>query len=180
MPEHRTCTVDTCELPRHNKTHGWCQKHYTRAYRHGDPHTTAPRPRARNLVGERFGTLTVAAAAPTGWRCTCDCGATAHRRTGDLNRTGDNSTCGNKTAHRRDDIGYGAVHARLATERGPARQHSCTDCGGQARQWSYDHLDGHHELEDGMPYSLNLDHYQPRCVPCHKTYDLAHLTTPAA
>lgn len=70
---------------------------------------------------------------------------------------------------------YSAVHERLRLWRGPARRHACVDCGSTAKQWSYDRtdLDEKRDAKMGAPYSLDLSHYVPRCVPCHKTFDLA-------
>lgn len=70
---------------------------------------------------------------------------------------------------------YSAVHQRLKRERGSARKHACFDCGAKARQWSYDHADPDERRGGEGAYSLTLDRYQPRCVPCHKTYDLAYI-----
>lgn len=63
------------------------------------------------------------------------------------------------------------VHHRLTRDRGPARDHACSDCGGRAAEWSYqggapDELPG-----SGGPESRDLDVYAPRCVPCHRLYD---------
>jgi hypothetical protein len=75
-----------------------------------------------------------------------------------------------------DGATYLAMHQRLRKHRGPARTRACFACGAPARQWSYDHCDPDERVsDDGLPYSVNLDRYQPRCVPCHKAYDLAHI-----
>jgi len=66
-----------------------------------------------------------------------------------------------------------AVHQRIRKERGHARNYSCVDCGGQAAHWSYDHSakdERYDELKG--PYTVNQDHYDPRCVSCHKKFDL--------
>ncbi|WP_292988369.1 hypothetical protein [Mycobacterium sp.] len=67
---------------------------------------------------------------------------------------------------------YAATHARLTHRRGRARRQRCIDCGAPARHWSYDHQDPN-ELTSpaGLEYSLDLDHYEPRCQPCHQTFD---------
>lgn len=71
---------------------------------------------------------------------------------------------------------YTAVHQRLARVRGRASTHRCVDCSKAASQWSYGHArgPGHRECEAG-PYSVDLADYDPRCVSCHKKFDLAHL-----
>lgn len=37
MKIKRICSIDDCEKPLHNVTHGWCEMHYRRWYAHGDP-----------------------------------------------------------------------------------------------------------------------------------------------
>lgn len=32
-----TCIIQDCERSIHNKTHGWCERHYRQWYTHGDP-----------------------------------------------------------------------------------------------------------------------------------------------
>lgn len=75
-----------------------------------------------------------------------------------------------------DQASYSAVHLRLRKWRGRASAHQCIDCGKRAGQWSYGHArgPGHRECEVG-PYSVDLADYDPRCVTCHKKFDLAHL-----
>ena len=73
-----------------------------------------------------------------------------------------------------DQATYKAVHQRVAADRGPASDYSCIDCGGQAAQWSYDRNDAEERQSDqGHPYSLDPDHYVPRCISCHKKFDLS-------
>lgn len=71
---------------------------------------------------------------------------------------------------------YSAIHQRLTRARGRARTHTCVDCSDPAAQWSYSRTNGpgHRESEVG-PYSVDLNDYDPRCVSCHKKFDLAHL-----
>ncbi|MBF4625532.1 hypothetical protein [Clavibacter sp. VKM Ac-2872] len=154
-----------------------CASHYMRKWRYGDPLHTPPRP-YRDLTGLRFGDLIVTSRVDSdSWSAACTCGATTTARTGDLNR-GAALTCGDRRAHRRTATTYHAVHDRLTVDRGRAAEHDCADCGGPAAQWSYDHADPDElAAEDikGRPlYSLDPDHYQPRCVPCHKVLDLHH------
>lgn len=74
-----------------------------------------------------------------------------------------------------DDVGYRAVHVRLRTERGPAAAHPCVDCYGRAAHWSYDHADPDEKQSSHGHYSTDPEHYQPRCVSCHKRFDLDFL-----
>lgn len=67
---------------------------------------------------------------------------------------------------------YTAVHLRLKRERGRAREHTCIECGEPAATWAYDHRDDDYIADDrGRPYSLDLTHYEPLCVPCHNQRD---------
>jgi hypothetical protein len=98
-------------------------------------------------------------------------------KAGNLNQSGDANRCGDKTAHRAGDSGYGAAHWRCRNDRGPAKYHQCVDCGDPACHWSYNYTDPD-ELMDTpgtqtpIPYSLSPAHYSPRCAPCHKRFDL--------
>ena len=74
-----------------------------------------------------------------------------------------------------DDATYTGVHQRLKGAKGRAADHRCTDCGNAAKHWSYDHADPSERVCELGAYSTDLDHYVPRCVPCHKTFDLALL-----
>jgi hypothetical protein len=75
-----------------------------------------------------------------------------------------------------DVPGFHAIHKRLLRSRGPASEFDCVDCGGSAREWSYDGLDPDELIGTAGPgapvaYSLDLEHYEPRCVSCHRRFD---------
>lgn len=74
------------------------------------------------------------------------------------------------------DVGYTAAHDRVRRARGAASSHKCVDCGNPANHWSYDHEceDEQVRFERGyyVAFSPSVDHYHPRCVPCHKRFDL--------
>lgn len=74
---------------------------------------------------------------------------------------------------------YVALHQRVRNARGSASKQRCIGCGKQAAQWSYDHRDEHERVDEHGPYSLDLGHYVPRCVSCHKRFDLGYLRTSA-
>lgn len=166
-----TCTLSGCGKP--IKRAGFCYGHYMKNWRYGTPEPEFESRRTR-LEGRVFGRLTVVRPAGRQWLCVCDCGVETTVRTGDLNR-GTVASCG---AHgRRDDAGYGAAHDRVRADRGRAEDYQCTDCGGAARHWSYNHSDPDERHSDkprhyGAAYSLDPAHYSPRCVPCHKRFDL--------
>ncbi len=73
-----------------------------------------------------------------------------------------------------DEVGYGSAHERVRRAKGSASHWICTDCGTMANQWSYDHADPAESLDRrGIPYSGDPNHYEPRCTPCHKRFDLS-------
>ena len=142
-----------------------------------------------DLVGMRFGSLTVIAEAPSrksptgdrliAWTCVCDCGVQRDFLRGHL-RSGGSRSCGcrgrRKGVFKKDVVGYHALHARVRTAKGRASEHPCVDCGYRAREWSYiggdpDELE---QLVRGqmMAYSLDLDRYEPRCLSCHRAFDV--------
>lgn len=170
-----TCSLSGCAKP--VKRAGYCYGHYMKNWRYGTP-TPEFSPAWQDIRGQRFGTLVVMEREGSGWACVCDCGRERTASAGELNRTGDAATCGDRPTHRRlDDAGYTAAHQRVRQDRGPIRDQACVACGSPARHWSYDHTDPDPRLAYGLSanpvaYSLDPQHYSPRCVPCHKRFDL--------
>jgi hypothetical protein len=75
---------------------------------------------------------------------------------------------------RGDACGYQAAHLRVASLYGKASSHQCTDCHGQAAEWSYRHDDPDECVDGtGRSYSPDPSHYEPRCVSCHRRFDAA-------
>jgi hypothetical protein len=83
-------------------------------------------------------------------------------------------------ALRREVVQNRAAHQRVVDERGPARDHTCVDCGEQAEQWSFNHRDTPPERvrqdpRNGNrgpgPYSLDTADYDARCISCHVKFD---------
>lgn len=75
-----------------------------------------------------------------------------------------------------DSATSGAIHQRVYKSKGKASEHNCVDCGKRARHWSYDRTDPNQKIDPKRgPYSLNMDCYHPRCVRCHKNFDMAHV-----
>lgn len=167
---YELCTADDCPNPPRSRTARYCEMHYYRLRRNGKLEVDHPQRESR---GE----------------CTVDgCG---------LDDCGPHGLCpkhrarqvrhGDPLAYRPNPLPSGpdnkswtgeqatnkAVHQRLRKLRGSARHYACVDCGGPAAHWSYDHKasDERYCPEHG-PYTTNLDHYEPRCVSCHKRYDL--------
>lgn len=177
----KQCESDGCTNRARTRSAALCPKHYHRAYRTGSLELLAPPPRWVDLRGQRFGTLTVMERVGSSWRCLCDCGRERILLAGDLNRTREGISCTQRGCKkpptpRLPNAEYRAAHTRIMRDKGKASQHSCVDCGTTAQQWSYDHQDTN-ELNSsskgslGMPYSLDPNHYQPRCTKCHKAFD---------
>lgn len=98
----------------------------------------------------------MALGGPRGARCA------THQRAWDTNR-----------ALGKRGQGYYTTHLRLMREKGPARFHRCIECGNQAQQWAYDYKDPNEQrmTSESSPYSSDLTHYQPMCIPCHRRLD---------
>lgn len=175
------CPVEGCIKDAYRK--GYCYAHYMKDWRYGTP-TPDHGPKWQDIKGQRFGSLVVTRRDGQRWVCRCDCGVETKTKAGDLNR-GTKISCGNsKLHHRKADAGYVAAHQRVRQDRGPIADHTCIECGQVARHWSYDHTDMLELLEYGLSanpvaYSLDPNHYSPRCVPCHKAFDLGRITSMA-
>lgn len=177
-----TCSLPNCDKP--VKRGGYCYGHYMKNWRYGTP-TPEFSPNWQDIRGQRFGTLVVLVREGLKWRCVCDCGRERLVPAGDLNRAGEAATCGDRTTHRRlDNAGYTAAHQRCRQDRGRVQEHDCIDCGRAAQHWSYNHDDPDELMAEGLSsrpvaYSLNPVHYSPRCVSCHKRFDLGRVDSVA-
>jgi hypothetical protein len=78
---------------------------------------------------------------------------------------------------RKAEVGYHAVHKRLMRDIGHPTTLPCVDCGGTGEEWSYvgDCPDEQRQTLRGvqMAYCTHQQHYDVRCVTCHKRYDSA-------
>lgn len=181
-PTYLECTADGCRKKPRSTHAELCSMHYHRVYRNGSLERLTLTPRWEDIRGQRFGKLIVVERDANAWLCACDCGRTTRVAAGSLNRgTLSCGTRGCKPAPtpRQSEAGYGAAHSRVRRDKGSASQHACVDCNGTAYQWSYDHDDPDERTSTernstGMPYSLRSEHYEPRCVRCHKAFDRAH------
>lgn len=110
------------------------------------------------------------------WRALCDCGrATTVKRYQLGGKYISCGECGFKFGKPRGDvITYKAWHKRIKADKGRARDLPCHDCGGSARQWSYQNDCPDEQIEEGVAFCTHLEHYVPRCHPCHKTFDHQH------
>ena len=175
--ERPGCSVDGCERTSRVTTDGgpMCDAHYKRILRTGKAG-----PAEIKRVREERGICSVDGCGnpDDGQNELCKLHGTRMRRTGDpLKYTPHaerNFPRGEAhAAWTGDQASYSAVHVRLRRVRGKASTHSCADCGGRAAQWSYGRNSETERQSDYGPYSTNLDDYEPRCVPCHKRFDLA-------
>lgn len=88
-----------------------------------------------------------------------------------------------RSGPRKAEVGYKTMHQRVKAARGPAREHACSECGGQAIEWAYDHADPDqieelvtwgHGKQHLAHFSLDPEHYRPMCRSCHRAFDAAH------
>lgn len=165
------CTAEGCTTKVRSAQADYCEMHYGRIRRNGHLDRVAPEYR------ESRGICTIAGcdSADRGPHGLCDVHYARLQRNGHpLALRGMSRGAGSDSpSWRGADIKYNAAHTRVRAERGPARHHRCIDCGNQAAHWSYDHTDPEEcRAEVGLSYSTKPEHYDPRCVPCHKTFDL--------
>lgn len=172
----RTCSVNGCPRPLRSSGAEWCNTHYFRMRRTGSVGSAEiwdRTPKPCSIEGcER-----TSADGGLGW-----CGVhyqrnKAHgdptlvlpRRTGEAHPhwTGANAS-------------YSTMHDRVRRAKGRAADHTCAlNCGRQAKHWAYSHTDLTERHSPEGPYSLDVDHYTPLCVPCHKRFDLDHIAATA-
>lgn len=170
------CAIDGCG--RFVRCRGWCGRHYDRWRSHGDPMKGSPvqgttKPGV-DLSGSRYGRLTVIEyASSSQWLCRCTCGVVVPVSAWRL-LAGITQSCGCIKRERSADASYVTVHRWVSADRGRARGHACVECGGRADTWSYDHKDPDERRDDrGRPFSLDVQHYDPRCYSCHAKFDNA-------
>lgn len=164
-----TCSIPDCGRPA--ETMGWCQAHYVRYRKTGDVQAERPieerRPRADG--GGPCAILDCTKpATKRGW---CQAHYQRWRIHGDPLHSGPlrpKSPSG-------DVPRYASVHHNLRLVRGRASEHACVDCGSPAAQWSYREGEASQCIVevDGWVrrYSVDPDDYDPRCAPCHRTFD---------
>lgn len=172
-PRFEQCTIDGCHNRSRSTANPHCEKHYYRLRRNGtldDPEVITGTciangcEKAATSGGKLFG---------LGAMGYCRKHFLRLRNRGDVNFefkgershfwTGDAATAS-------------AVHQRVRAARGSASSWCCTDCARPAEHWSYDHTDQEERFDaEKGPYSLDIDRYFPRCVRCHKRFDMDYL-----
>lgn len=175
--ERPPCSISGCVRPA--KSRGWCETHYFRWYRTGNAGDAEILVKGLNSTG--LCTHDDCSKPVKGMMLYCSMHLARNYRHGDMDTV--------KTPERKwgeenpnwvgEDVGYGGAHCRIYRARGNATEYPCVDCFDQAAQWSYRHGSERENTEwmDGklVPYSPDPMDYDPRCVPCHKAFDLAHL-----
>lgn len=168
------CTVPGCTRPVRSTYADLCNMHYSRRYRHGSVNALLRKKRPHRGICKFPGCTKV----DDGLSGYCKLHMTRIRRHGapDIVLSPTVYRGPEHSSWTGDSCSYTAVHQRLRHVRGSASKYQCVDCGRQAKQWSYNH-DATNELvsESGLPYSSDLAHYSPRCVACHKKFDLRYL-----
>lgn len=168
----RQCSVDNCDKP--VKTRQLCNAHYSAFLKFGDP-TVSHKRRATLCSVEDCG-------RPHEALGFCVMHYARYKSNGDplVRRTSGPRPKGaaNPKYLVGTDVNYWVAHRRVKAARGTASQFACVDCGNAAREWSYDKTDPEQLYgppKPGSPYiapySLDVQRYHPRCVPCHRWQD---------
>lgn len=174
-----TCRVEGCSKPSRSKKAEMCETHYYRLRRTGstaDPITLAARPCSVEGCDRSARRRTPDSPDELGALCQMHYKRLQRRGNVDFEFVGANSP------HWTGSGATGsAMHQRVRKARGPASSWGCVDCARPAKHWSYDHLDPMEHLDPVRgPYSVDVDHYFPRCVSCHKKFDMDFLRSKGA
>lgn len=166
----RPCTVEGCSDPRRSSGALYCEMHYGRV-RRGKPLEGPKQVRKYTKCS-----VDGCGKKPSGKYCSMHAAR--------IRRHGDPDTCipqrdrnfpRGEANHnwKGEDISYHTAHDRLRRWRGPASE--CVRCSSSGPyQWAYDRENAKKRLvEDGMPYSPDVNDYMPLCVSCHKFFDLS-------
>lgn len=172
------CTIDGCEKKARTKTSALCEMHYHRRYRGGEVGSAAEKIRKqRNPECAIEG-----CSKPDKEAGLCHMHGARKRRHGDpmvVIPLEERAFHYGEDHHNwvGEDVRYESAHQRVVRLHGPASIHLCVDCDQPAYHWSYNHDDPNQKYELGrsarpVAYSDKPEHYSPRCVPCHKRFDL--------
>lgn len=163
---------DGCDKP--IKAYGWCRPHHERIKKTGNPGPATVKkykPLGRNCIIDAC----TNPVTKSGARGMCGKHYLRYRTHGDPNIVGVGGASLPQEKNPNwsgDNATYTAVHLRLASQRGPASKHPCTDCGAPASHWSFNgKVTANSRREGQLDYSVDLDDYDPRCVRCHSAFD---------
>lgn len=162
------CTAYGCERGTRSKYSPYCEMHYYRFRRNGTLDTVAKRVPDTECIAPDCYEL---AFYTTG---ECRNHYLAKRANGDYEKRVGKER--NYNWLKDGELNYSAIHLRLAKYRGSAKDYHCISCGSPALHWAYQHNCQNEQIDDTngrkLPYSPNLEKYEPMCVPCHKKLDL--------
>ena len=163
----RTCSIDGCARP--VKSRGWCQAHYFRWRRNGDPGGPV-----LMLKGQPKQPCHIdGCERDVNSLGLCDPHYQRYRKWGDPYYIEERNPSGpDNPQWKYHDIGYTTAHDRVRALHGSASHHQCCNCGRSAKHWAYDHDDPDERGSEFGPYSVDPSHYLPMCVSCHKRFDL--------
>lgn len=169
----RPCQIEGCLKPARSLPKGLCEMHYYRIRRTG---SSAP---PIKTTGTCLADGCDAPASNGGRKLNLGSSGYCRKHYLRVQKRGDAAfefKGANNTQWTGDNATNRCVHQRLHKARGKASSHSCVDCGGRAAHWSYDHTDPDERFDpEKGPYSIDINRYDPRCVRCHKRFDLDFL-----
>ena len=170
-----TCSVAGCER-QITSSKGFCGPHYARWKRNGDPGSPEIQRRKPGAVCAVVNCTRML--GKSGSHGYCAKHAYRFRSNGDplVVRSPGASPGEANPNWRGDGVQYSAVHRRLRSERGRAREHACCSCGKQAQAWAYQHNSETEQIcpKVSLPYTTDLSCYEPMCLPCHAQLDGRH------
>lgn len=159
------CIAEGCELEDRG-VHGYCSRHAQAWRKHGDPLIN------KRSTGRKTCTIEGCEKFVDGIGL-CSMHWARNKKTGSPHIVRQVPAWDKSPHWRGSGASYSAIHQRLAKLFGKAEDHSCTDCGGMARHWSYDLKDPDQLIDPALSlaYSAKPEHYAPRCVSCHSIHD---------
>lgn len=167
MKATRVCSIDGCDRAWYARD--WCNRHYNRWRRNGDPGPAA--------IAEcrRYGAGCSVAGCDRKHQSKGLCSTHLLRvRKHGSTQTVVILTGADHPLWRGDAVSYRAAHARTRRARGSASAQSCRGCAAPAEDWAYDHADPNQLTDErGRPYSADPARYVPMCRPCHRKLDAA-------
>ncbi|SHY11795.1 Uncharacterised protein [Mycobacteroides abscessus subsp. abscessus] len=170
-PWAELCAVDGCDNKSRSRTSEYCEKHYYRLRRTGS--LSDPQYISGECLADGCGRPAGHGKESEDARGYCRMHYLRLKKRGDVcwEPKGENNPIWVGAA-----AGSTTVHQRIRRARGSATNYRCIDCGETAAHWSYDHTDPDQKYcPDKGPYSLDIDRYHPRCVSCHKRFDMRRI-----